>query len=154
MPSFMNGIRNLQYIGLLYHFLQEIQHLEEKLYIFLKILLTNQKNMIYYYSVTREWRNWQTRTFEGRVVRIVRVQFPSPAPTKKGAQSCSFFCWSWIWRELKPEGVNDRPVDGQSRGHHAPQRDQFPSLYEKRNTSCSSFLLVFDMEGIEAERNE
>ena len=106
MPSFMNGIRNLQYIRLLYHFLQEIQHLEEKLYIFLKILLTNQKNMIYYYSVTREWRNWQTRTFEGRVVRIVRVQFPSPAPTKK------------------------------------------------RSTSYSSFLLVFDMKGIEAERNE
>ena len=87
MPSFMNGIRNLQYI----RFLQEIQHLEEKLYIFLKILLTNQKNMIYYYSVTREWRNWQTRTFEGRVVRIVRVQFPSPAPTKKEHNRAPFF---------------------------------------------------------------
>ncbi len=30
----------------------------------------------------REWRNWQTRTFEGRVVNTVRVQFPSPAPKK------------------------------------------------------------------------
>ena len=38
--------------------------------------------MCYNNGVTREWRNWQTRTFEGRVVRIVRVQFPSPAPNK------------------------------------------------------------------------
>ena len=28
----------------------------------------------------REWRNWQTRTFEGRVVYTVRVQVPSFAP--------------------------------------------------------------------------
>ncbi len=28
---------------------------------------------------TREWRNWQTRTFEGRVVHTVRVQVPFPA---------------------------------------------------------------------------
>ena len=28
----------------------------------------------------REWRNWQTRTFEGRVVHTVRVQVPSLAP--------------------------------------------------------------------------
>ena len=28
----------------------------------------------------REWRNWQTRTFEGRVVYTVRVQVPSLAP--------------------------------------------------------------------------
>ena len=28
----------------------------------------------------REWRNWQTRTFEGRVVHTVRVQVPSFAP--------------------------------------------------------------------------
>ena len=31
----------------------------------------------------REWRNWQTRTFEGRVVHTVRVQVPFPAPTKR-----------------------------------------------------------------------
>ena len=30
----------------------------------------------------REWRNWQTRTFEGRVVYTVRVQVPSLAPKK------------------------------------------------------------------------
>ena len=28
----------------------------------------------------REWRNWQTRTFEGRVVNTVRVQVPFLAP--------------------------------------------------------------------------
>ncbi len=31
----------------------------------------------------REWRNWQTRTFEGRVVYTVRVQVPSFAPTSE-----------------------------------------------------------------------
>ena len=80
MPSFMNGVRNLQYICLLYHFLQEIQHLGEKLYIFLKNPIDKSKKYDILIFVTREWRNWQTRTFEGRVVRIVRVQFPSPAP--------------------------------------------------------------------------
>ena len=30
----------------------------------------------------REWRNWQTRTFEGRVVHTVRVQVPFPAPNR------------------------------------------------------------------------
>ena len=30
----------------------------------------------------REWRNWQTRTFEGRVVYTVRVQVPFLAPDK------------------------------------------------------------------------
>ncbi len=31
---------------------------------------------------TREWRNWQTRTFEGRVVHTVRVQVPFLAPSR------------------------------------------------------------------------
>ena len=30
----------------------------------------------------RKWRNWQTRTFEGRVVYTVRVQVPFSAPRK------------------------------------------------------------------------
>ena len=34
-------------------------------------------------TVEREWRNRQTRTFEGRVGRLVRVQVPSLAPRKK-----------------------------------------------------------------------
>ena len=32
---------------------------------------------------TREWRNWQTRTFEGRVVHTVRVQVPFLAKTNR-----------------------------------------------------------------------
>ena len=41
----------------------------------------------------REWRNWQTRTFEGRVVNTVRVQFPFPAPTEEPRQAPRFFCF-------------------------------------------------------------
>ena len=33
----------------------------------------------------RKWRNWQTRTFEGRVVHTVRVQVPFSAPKAKAA---------------------------------------------------------------------
>ena len=43
---------------------------------------------------TREWRNWQTRTFEGRVVHTVRVQVPFPAPERKPRQSPRLsFCY-------------------------------------------------------------
>ena len=35
----------------------------------------------------RMWRNWQTRTFEGRVIHFVWVQVPSSAPTKKSPLS-------------------------------------------------------------------
>ena len=42
----------------------------------------------------REWRNWQTRTFEGRVVHTVRVQVPFLAPTKKPIHPDGLFCWS------------------------------------------------------------
>ena len=34
----------------------------------------------------RKWRNWQTRTFEGRVVYTVRVQVPFSAPKKANTQ--------------------------------------------------------------------
>ena len=40
----------------------------------------------------REWRNWQTRTFEGRVDFSVRVQVPFLAPTKAGTQKGACFC--------------------------------------------------------------
>ena len=35
----------------------------------------------------RKWRNWQTRTFEGRVVLTIRVQVPSSAPMARGGNS-------------------------------------------------------------------
>ncbi len=40
---------------------------------------------------TREWRNWQTRTFEGRVVHTVRVQVPFLAP-KGSPKGGPFLC--------------------------------------------------------------
>ena len=41
----------------------------------------------------REWRNWQTRTFEGRVVYTVRVQVPFLAPEKsRWIFPSAFFC--------------------------------------------------------------
>ena len=38
----------------------------------------------------REWRNWQTRTFEGRVVHTVRVQVPFLAPERADGYSSAF----------------------------------------------------------------
>ena len=40
----------------------------------------------------REWRNWQRRTFEGRVVYTVRVQVPFPAPQKDTFRCPFCFC--------------------------------------------------------------
>ena len=38
------------------------------------------------------WRNWQTRTFEGRVVNTIRVQVSSRAPLfRKAAELAAFF---------------------------------------------------------------
>ena len=39
----------------------------------------------------REWRNWQTRTFEGRVVHTIRVQVPSLAPNSEGICLRNFY---------------------------------------------------------------
>ena len=39
----------------------------------------------------REWRNWQTRTFEGRVVHTVRVQVPFLAPKIPSQMRWYFF---------------------------------------------------------------
>ena len=50
---------------------------------------------------TREWRNWQTRTFEGRVVYTVRVQVPSLAPASEPDTSMrvSGFCFDVFRKE-------------------------------------------------------
>ena len=39
----------------------------------------------------RGWRNWQTRTFEGRVVHTIRVQVPSLAPEFARTSP------AWLW---------------------------------------------------------
>ena len=54
--------------------------------------------------VEREWRNRQTRTFEGRVGRLVRVQVPSLAPRKQVSIWMSvFFFVSSQFPVVKPK---------------------------------------------------
>ena len=80
--------------------------------------------MIYYTSTResevnmREWRNRQTRTFEGRVGQLVRVQVPSLAPRLSRQKLAELFFYA-IYK--KDEGlevgavVNEAPVELQSR---------------------------------------
>ena len=42
----------------------------------------------------REWRNWQTRTFEGRVVLTIRVQVPFLAPARPASGRAFFINYS------------------------------------------------------------
>ena len=59
--------------------------------------ITIQNNLI----KMREWRNWQTRTFEGRVVHTVRVQVPFLAPSiKDRATLCPLLRYMIIQRPL------------------------------------------------------
>ena len=58
----------------------------------------NHKNIdldIYYsrdiIHTARSWRNWHTRTFEGRVRNWVRVQVPSTAPENTAFEYAVFF---------------------------------------------------------------
>ncbi len=56
----------------------------------------------------REWRNRQTRTFEGRVGQLVRVQVPSLAPKLSSLKAAElFFCLlkENAQRDLKPKRV-------------------------------------------------
>ena len=48
-----------------------------------KSVLTFQNYSAIIHRHLREWRNRQTRTFEGRVGQLVRVQVPSLAPNQK-----------------------------------------------------------------------
>ncbi len=60
----------------------------------------------------REWRNWQTRTFEGRVVHTVRVQVPFLAKEER-TQQRSFFLLSETDRRTRMR-VAGRAVDFRS----------------------------------------
>ena len=59
----------------------------------------------------REWRNWQTRTFEGRVVYTVRVQVPFLAPEKsRWIHPSAFFC------SIKRSHLSPRLAEGECYG--------------------------------------
>ena len=54
----------------------------------------------------REWRNRQTRTFEGRVVNTVRVQVPFLAPKKEKVNLRFTFSFFRLYKMMpNPENV-------------------------------------------------
>ena len=62
----------------------------------------------------REWRNWQTRTFEGRVVYTVRVQVPSFAPRRRKRYAA---CDGYLFSQKKPSRTHSAapPFSNRSR---------------------------------------
>ena len=76
----------------------------------------------------REWRNWQTRTFEGRVVYTVRVQVPFLAPNKKNDQTVVLF-------------VCDDAVT-RTRQHHVLLCPSAARAVHKQQGIAVSFLIV------------
>ena len=54
--------------------------------------LTNEKVCVTISNVLREWRNWQTRTFEGRVVLPYGFDSRFPHHKKMDTIGCPFFC--------------------------------------------------------------
>ena len=95
----------------------------------------------------RKWRNWQTRTFEGRVVYTVRVQVPFSAPTKKEGFIPSFFVGLGVTR--LEESRKKVLIKAE---HHTAFRDFceakfsrpcFPLRYEVKGKALP-FLLVWE----------
>ena len=81
----------------------------------------------------RKWRNWQTRTFEGRVVHTVRVQVPSSAPeiSRWDFPSAYFFCVS-RFANPQPRGraVPASEVECRSRNSPVYPATVKPHLYQ------------------------
>ena len=78
----------------------------------------------------REWRNWQTRTFEGRVVYTVRVQVPSLAPKKPNGKFGFLF-----FKMHRSFGKKRTVLWAFSVGYNIPLKTL---LREKYNNSISS----------------
>ena len=87
---------------------------------------------------TREWRNWQTRTFEGRVVHTVRVQVPFPAPKKQIGICLSAF---FVRESVSPNSTSEKRmyVHGVSR---AAERSEVGSTvpFPQSGICLSAFL--------------
>ena len=62
----------------------------------------------------REWRNWQTRTFEGRVVHTVRVQVPFLAPNQKNGIKDAVFLVLYELTDAEPLRPSGRTLDALS----------------------------------------
>ncbi len=76
----------------------------------------------------RMWRNWQTRTFEGRVISIVWVQVPSSAPNK-GFQGHleSFVFFPFFQRDLNPKRAKSKKCKAYQLHHNVtPHTSQIP----------------------------
>ena len=74
----------------------------------------------------REWRNRQTRKFEGRVVNTVRVQVPFPAPKKQVGN-----CLPAFLRENRLAKPTAAPA---AYGHFLPKA----RVRSERSERCSS----------------
>ena len=61
-------------------------------------------------AAMREWRNWQTRTFEGRVVHTIRVQVPFPAPQASLYPfiGCRLFVFLQNFRQMYADSFRER----------------------------------------------
>ena len=87
----------------------------KKIRFFSKKGLTNRKKCIIIYEVLREWRNWQTRTFEGRVIPSYGFDSRLPHQQKGSTRWSSLFCsfgnrhplcqtaWGMSWESKVPQ---------------------------------------------------
>ena len=62
----------------------------------------------------RKWRNWQTRTFEGRVVHTVRVQVPFLAPNQKNGIKDAVLLVLYELTDAEPLRPSGRTLDALS----------------------------------------
>ena len=86
----------------------------------------------------REWRNWQTRTFEGRVVHTVRVQVPFLAPNNKRTAKAVLLLFHAKLIDAEPlrPSVEDHFF---SKNQVLPKRDSF--FLAKLSDVCYNLLV-------------